>query len=350
MIINYNCWNCEVASQRVAGQLLAEVVLERGLACHQPHSLALAPAFARVRERESSPRICPPGRDSPQRGATFDRWVHARCASYCRAAWFHPSHVRPRPVRHDDRPRRRGRPGPRRDHPRRAAAPARAGADDAVVVVALDGARWQEVLVATDPRFATGADRGISAEALMRQLHTMIAEGAAVGAPAHGPPMVATGPHFISLPGYTEMFSGRSPTACFDNECAATRLPTLVDEVRARSEDVAVFSSWAAYCAGGFAPSLRLRLVDRRARDRGLQARPGHGGPRARLPLGPPPQLPLHRPRRTRRARPPRRLRRLPPVAAPSRHRPRRAPGHAGGPRRSRRTYDRLRHLRSWPL
>jgi len=116
---------------------------------------------------------------------------------------------------------------------------------DAVVVVALDGARWQEVLVATDPRFATGADRGISAEALMPELHTMIAEGAAVGAPAHGPPMVATGPHFISLPGYTEMFSGRSPTACFDNECAATRLPTLVDEVRARSEDVAVFSSWA---------------------------------------------------------------------------------------------------------
>ena len=116
---------------------------------------------------------------------------------------------------------------------------------DAVVLVALDGARWQEVLVATDPRFATGNDRGLSAEALMPNLHAMIAEGMALGAPDHGPPMVATGPNFISLPGYNEIFSGRTPSACRDNDCVATRQPTLVDEVRARSLDVAVFASWS---------------------------------------------------------------------------------------------------------
>jgi hypothetical protein len=116
---------------------------------------------------------------------------------------------------------------------------------DSVVLVVLDGARWQEVLAATDPKFATGDDRGVSADALMPNLHEMIADGVLVGAPDHGPAMVASGPNFISLPGYNEIFSGRSPTACGDNECPATRLPTLVDEVRARSEDAAVFSSWA---------------------------------------------------------------------------------------------------------
>lgn len=116
---------------------------------------------------------------------------------------------------------------------------------DAVIVVVLDGARWQEVLVAADPRFASGADRGVTAASLMPNLHALIAEGAALGAPDHGPPMVATGPNFISLPGYNEIFGGRSPVACADNECPPTRRPTLVDEVRARSLDVAVFASWS---------------------------------------------------------------------------------------------------------
>jgi hypothetical protein len=116
---------------------------------------------------------------------------------------------------------------------------------DAVVIVVLDGARWQEVLVGTDPRFAVGSDRDVLASAMMPSLHALIAEGAVIGAPDYGVPMVASGPNFVSLPGYTEIFSGRSPFACFDNECAATRLPTIVDEVRATSSDVAVFSSWS---------------------------------------------------------------------------------------------------------
>jgi Metalloenzyme superfamily len=115
---------------------------------------------------------------------------------------------------------------------------------DSVVLVVLDGARWQEVLVGTDPHFADGDDRGVAATRLMPTLHRMIDEGGVIGAIGHGPPMVATGPNFISLPGYTEIFSGRTPALCADNECPATRLPTLVDEIRARSSDVAVYSSW----------------------------------------------------------------------------------------------------------
>ena len=126
---------------------------------------------------------------------------------------------------------------------------------EAVVVVVLDGARWQEVLVATDANFARGDDRGVAATTIMPTLHAMIQDGAVVGAPDHGPPMVATGPHFISLPGYNEIFSGKSPRACFDNECPETRTPTLVDELRARSSDVAVFSSWGPIARAASLPS-----------------------------------------------------------------------------------------------
>jgi len=115
---------------------------------------------------------------------------------------------------------------------------------DAVIFLVLDGARWQETLVGTDPIFATGEDRGVSAATLMPNLHRMIDDGVVIGAPGHGPPMVASGPHFVSLPGYNEIFSGRPPSACWDNDCAATKLTTIVDEVRQTGE-VAVFSSWA---------------------------------------------------------------------------------------------------------
>ncbi len=125
-----------------------------------------------------------------------------------------------------------------------AASPPPAPRTDAVVFVVLDGARWQEVLVGSDPKFAIGEDRDLRAETVMPNLHRMIAEGAVIGAPAHGAAMVASGPNFISLPGYTEIFTGRTPFACADNECPATHVPTIADEVRASSSDVAVFSSW----------------------------------------------------------------------------------------------------------
>jgi hypothetical protein len=125
------------------------------------------------------------------------------------------------------------------------APPVPAPRTDAVVFVVLDGARWQEVLVGSDPKFAVGDDRDMTAEATMPNLHRMIDEGAVIGAPDHGAAMVASGPNFVSLPGYTEIFSGRTPFGCADNDCPATRQATIADEVRATSTDVAVFSSWA---------------------------------------------------------------------------------------------------------
>jgi hypothetical protein len=119
----------------------------------------------------------------------------------------------------------------------------------AVILVVLDGARWQEVFVGPDAQFSAAA--GVlapSADALMPHLHGLVADrGSALGAPGRGPAISASGPNFVSLPGYTEIFSGLRTHDCADNDCEPTRVPTVMDQARAvsaRSTDVAVFSSW----------------------------------------------------------------------------------------------------------
>jgi len=127
--------------------------------------------------------------------------------------------------------------------------PSRDSGDAAVVLVVLDGARWQEVFVGADPQLSTeAAVPAQHAGALMPNLHALVADrGAALGAPGQGWPIAASGPNFVSLPGYTEIFSGRRVHDCADNDCVATRVPTVMDQARAaspRASDVAVFTSW----------------------------------------------------------------------------------------------------------
>jgi hypothetical protein len=100
---------------------------------------------------------------------------------------------------------------------------------EAVIVVVLDGARWQDVLVGVDPSLGASlpASQIVTADRLMPNLHAMIARGALVGGPDQGMPMVASGPNYVSLPGYNEIFSGRFPARCQDNECPQTRDATL---------------------------------------------------------------------------------------------------------------------------
>jgi arylsulfatase A-like enzyme len=105
------------------------------------------------------------------------------------------------------------------------------------------------VFVGADPQLSAAASvPAPSADALMPHLHALVADrGSALGAPGQGPPIAASGPNFVSLPGYTEIFTGHSRHACADNDCAPTRAPTVMDEARARSSrpsDVAVFASW----------------------------------------------------------------------------------------------------------
>jgi hypothetical protein len=124
----------------------------------------------------------------------------------------------------------------------------------AVVLVVLDGVRWQEIFEGVDPEIARRQrltqDEVVGASALMPTLHdVLIAHGVAVGAPGHGPEMRASGPNYVSLPGYTEILTGRTATRCHDNACPAVALPTLADElaplhaVRA-GDSAAVIASW----------------------------------------------------------------------------------------------------------
>jgi hypothetical protein len=111
-----------------------------------------------------------------------------------------------------------------------------------IVLVTLDGVRWQEVFEGTDPALSH-APR-VPPERLFPNLYAFTNErGAFVGAPGLGV-IHATGPEYVSLPGYNEIFGGQGPTACVDNACPRTLRPTLFDEAHERGAKVAAFASW----------------------------------------------------------------------------------------------------------
>jgi hypothetical protein len=122
--------------------------------------------------------------------------------------------------------------------------------DRAAVVVVIDGARWQDVLMGVDAELAAQArlDPRLANEPTMPRLAELArTRGAVFGAPDSGTVLRASGPNFVSLPGYTEILGGHAPAACGDNQCAATLLPTIADDARAWSDsarDVAIVSSW----------------------------------------------------------------------------------------------------------
>ena len=121
------------------------------------------------------------------------------------------------------------------------AAPAR----DPVVFVVVDGVRWQELFRGADPELAAGTTAPrLGPEALTPRLHAIIGErGAALGAPGRGS-IAASGPRFVSLPSYREIFSGQASLDCLDNGCAPIERTTLVDELRDRGGHASVFASW----------------------------------------------------------------------------------------------------------
>jgi hypothetical protein len=133
-----------------------------------------------------------------------------------------------------------------------------------VVLVVLDGVRWQEVFRGVDANLARGhAEPVVGPRDLLPHLYAAIDEkGAVIGAPGRGRTIAATGPNFVSMPGYTEIFQGRPPGRCQDNDCAPPEGPTLVDEVRSAVDSdaqVAVFASWAGI--GRVAARSRSRIV-----------------------------------------------------------------------------------------
>lgn len=116
-------------------------------------------------------------------------------------------------------------------------APAAPPIPNRVVLVTLDGVRWEDMLGST-PETSSLA---------MPNLHRLVKErGVAFGGAGCEHDVRASGPNFVSLPGYMEIFSGKPPV-CQHNYCPNTEQDTFVDEARKashREADVAVFSSW----------------------------------------------------------------------------------------------------------
>jgi hypothetical protein len=143
---------------------------------------------------------------------------------------------------------------PNVEHGRRAAPPGRVTLPAVtIVVVTLDGVRWHEVFEGVDARLAAShglsAREVLSAAELTPNLHRIVAtHGSALGAPGHGAAITASGPNFVSLPGYAELLSGRRATRCRDNQCTGSGAKTLIDEFVSSSAgaapQVALFTSW----------------------------------------------------------------------------------------------------------
>jgi Metalloenzyme superfamily len=124
--------------------------------------------------------------------------------------------------------------------------------ESAVVLVVLDGVRWQE--------FFGGADRALLRERGMNPVsfagprallpnvaHALDMGAVAIGGP-RGPEIAATGPRFISMPGYLEIFDGRPDPGCEANDCVRPPVRTIVDDVLDASDvdgtEAAVVASW----------------------------------------------------------------------------------------------------------
>jgi hypothetical protein len=137
-----------------------------------------------------------------------------------------------------------------------------------IVIVTLDGVRAEDALAHELPHLRALAERGVALDGLR-----------------------ASGPRFVSLPGYREIFSGRIAVGCTSNSCSHLREPTLLDEL----EDVVVMASWERYegavarVPGAIAISagrhggvtrdrLRINVATRELLDRGARAEaaPGH--------------------------------------------------------------------------
>lgn len=122
-----------------------------------------------------------------------------------------------------------------------------------VVLITLDGVRWQEIFDGVDPALAReaglAAEEIVKARGLLPQMHRrFFDEGVVIGAPQKAGGIFASGPNYVSLPGYLEILRGRTSPDCQSNDCPPFRGRTLLDEVRSlprtTHSDAAAFTSW----------------------------------------------------------------------------------------------------------
>jgi hypothetical protein len=116
--------------------------------------------------------------------------------------------------------------------------------DGRVVLITIDGARWQDVFVGSNAAWS-GAP-ALPPEVLMPRLHALVASrGLALGAPLDGCGTVHTaGATNMSMPGYLEIFTGH-PSHCLDNACSPPTETVLDEAARYLHLPVASVGSWS---------------------------------------------------------------------------------------------------------
>ena len=120
-----------------------------------------------------------------------------------------------------------------------------------VVLVVLDGVREQEIFEGAEARLSD--ERGLAPEERPDAAHLIpnllrlrLIEGAAEGGAGTGSVVEASGPEFVSKPGYMELLTGRSDTGCLSNDCDRVPFPTVADDVARRpGRGAVVVSSWS---------------------------------------------------------------------------------------------------------
>ncbi len=115
--------------------------------------------------------------------------------------------------------------------------------DGRVILITIDGARWQDVFEGSDPKFS-GAP-SVPPEQLMPRAHALAAtRGVALGATRAGCGTVHTaGASNVSLPGYLEIFTGHA-SHCLDNACAQVEETVFDEASRDAQISVASIGSW----------------------------------------------------------------------------------------------------------
>jgi hypothetical protein len=139
--------------------------------------------------------------------------------------------------------------------------------ESAVVLVVLDGVRWQDVFGGPDGALTrqrgAGSPAWATARTLMPNLHHLLdTQGVAIGAPGHGAEMVTGGPQRISLPSYRDIFTGKDDPGCQSNSCSQRVGRTVADEIfdASGSRDVAVVASWPNIARAASVEPTRLVL------------------------------------------------------------------------------------------
>lgn len=167
---------------------------------------------------------------------------------------------------------------------------------DTVVLLVIDGIRWQEVFQGVDARLARahGLTEVQSAARLVPALHELgLYGGVSAGAPGIGAEIRASGPVYRSLPGYMELLSGHSAGYCLSNRCGSVRHPTLMDRISdgAEAGEAALFASWPhlihaaamhperAVISAGRHGGTHLEFVDAAPTRRGLRRQAIVAGP-----------------------------------------------------------------------